>query len=128
MDRIPVEFSELLDRLRGKFRRGEVEENIGTGGLDHNDLRVHRWCAGFMRRTGNNHPVVIISQTVLQPQKIVLSKIVVLVEHADLGVRMMLKNIGCVDPRFSAIVRCKPIVQGKCSGSPQREAPLNTNS
>src|SRR5450755_470711 len=108
MDRMPIELGDLLDRLSGKFRRSDIEENIGAGRPDRHHLRVHRWCAGFIGRTGDDHPFIVVSQHVLQSQNIVPSEIIVLVEHTYPGVRIMLKDIGCVDARFSAVVRLQP--------------------
>ena len=34
MDGMPIELGDLLDRLSRKFRRRDIEEDIGTGGLD----------------------------------------------------------------------------------------------
>lgn len=47
--------------------------------------RVHRWRTGVIGRTGNNHPVVLIPQDILQSQYVVPSEVVILIEETDFG-------------------------------------------
>ncbi len=69
------------------------------------------WAANFgvpMLIVGNladDHLAVLVAQHVLQTENVILSKIVVLIQQADPGVRMVLQDVGRVDAGFGAVVR-----------------------
>ena len=42
VDRMPVEFGKLLDRLRCKFRGSDIDKDFRVRGLDRHHLGVHR--------------------------------------------------------------------------------------
>ena len=120
---MPVEFGDLLDRLRGEFRRADIDEDVGVGGLDRHHLGIHRRHADLVGHAGDDHAVIFVAQHVLQPEDVVLAEIVVLVEHAELGVGVMLQDVGGVDARFGPVVRLPADGPGEMLGiAPARGA------
>ena len=62
-----------------------------------NDLRVDGRVGGLVGRLDLDHRGRLVAEPVDQPLQIVLAEIVVLIEHADLGVGLVLQDVGRVD-------------------------------
>ena len=65
--------------------------------LQLDDVRVDRRIGDFVGVFGDDHRRCLVAEAVLQAVEIVLPEIVVLVEHGDLGVRLVLQDVLGVD-------------------------------
>ncbi len=101
---MPVQLGDLLDRLSGKFRRRDVDEDIGIGALDLHHLGIHRWRRGLVGGFDHDQLVRLVAQAFAQADDVVLAEVVVLIEHPDGLARMVLQDIGRVDPCFGLVV------------------------
>ena len=105
MHRIPFQFAELLDRLRGEFRRRDVDEDVGVGGLDLHHLRIHRRRGCLVGRFDHDQLAGLIAQPLAQPDHVILAEIVVLIHDADGLAGIILQDVGGVDARLDLIAR-----------------------
>src|SRR6516164_10219841 len=102
---MPVELGQLPDGLRRKFRGGDIDEDIGVGGSDGHDLGIDGGVGDLVGNAGNDYALVFVAQHVFQAENIVLAEVVVLIEQAQLGVRIMLQDVGRVDTPLRPVVR-----------------------
>ena len=125
---MPAELGDLLDRLGGLLRRGGAEEQIGAAVLDLEDLGIDGRLGQFVGNFRHDHLRGLVAEAGLQAVEIILAEVVVLIEHADLGVRMLLQNVLAVDAALDEVEGLKPIVHGKFFGSVNFDAPVAANS
>ena len=104
MQRLPADLGVLLDRLRCEFRRGDVDEHVGAGRLQLDDVGVDGRFGDFVAFLQDDHRCRLGAESVLEALQVVLTVIVVLVEDPDLGVRLLLQNVLGVDLRFALVV------------------------
>ena len=114
--RLPFDFVHLLDRLRREFRRGDVEEHVGAGRLQLDDMRIDGRLRGFVAFLGNDHRGRLGAEPVLQALDVIFAVIVVLIEHGDLGVRLFLENVLGVDLGLALVVGLPAHGPGKVLG------------
>ena len=127
--RLPADFVHLLDRLRREFRRGDVEEDVGVGRFQLDDVGVDGRLRDLVAFLGDDHRGRLGAEPVLQALEVVLAVIVVLVEDRDLGVRLFLQEILRIDLRLrSGSWAASPWSRGSSSGSFHLVAPVATNS
>ena len=104
LHRLPVEFGRLLDRLRAEFRRRDVVEQVGAGRFQRHHLRIDGRIGQFVGLLGDDHAGRLRPERVLQALDVILSEVVVLVEDADLGVRIIGQNVARIDVRLRLVV------------------------
>ena len=80
-----------LIAMVGEFRRGELDEDVGAGGLELGDLGVDAGVRHLVRRLG--HDRNLAAEAILQALDVVLAEAVVLIEDRDLAARMVLQQI-----------------------------------
>src|SRR3546814_10307958 len=90
---LPADLADLLDRLCGEFRRGDVEEDVGAGGFQVDDLRVDGGVGGFIGKFRDDHRLGLVAEPVLQAFDIVLTVIVVLEQDRDFRVGLVFLEI-----------------------------------
>ena len=98
VQRLPFDFGHLLDRLRREFRRCDVEEHVGVQRLQLDDVRIDGRLCDLEAFLDDDHRRRLGAETVFQAFQIILAVIIVLIEHGDLGVRLLLQDILRVDP------------------------------
>ena len=103
----------LLDRLRGEFRGRNVDEDVGAGALELDDVGIDRGLAGLVALLGDQDARSLLAEHILQPGDVILAEIVVGVEHHDLGVGLCLQDVFCEDPGFDAVAGLKAHGPGK---------------
>src|SRR3984893_11249949 len=99
----PTDFGGLADRLRRELRRCDVEEDIGAGGFQADDLGIDGGIGRFIRQLGDN--LDLVADRILQTLDVVLTVVVVLIEDRDLAIGMVLQDIFAVDAAFALVVR-----------------------
>ncbi len=101
--RLPADLGHLLDRLRGELRRRGVEEDIGAGSLQVDDLRVDGRIGRFVGQFRDDRHLA--GESVLETLHVVLTVVVVLVEDRDLALRVVLQQVLGVDAALALVVR-----------------------
>jgi hypothetical protein len=96
--RMPVDLGDFADRLRGEFGQGDVEQCVGAGRLQSDDLRIDGRVGHLVRRLSNDHRFRLVAERSLQRVEVVLAVIVVLVQHRDLRIRLLRQNEFCKTP------------------------------
>ncbi len=104
VDRIPSEFGHLADRLSREFGCAHVVEQVGADGLEFHDLGIDGRIGDLVGGLGDDHRCGLGAQSLLQTGKVVLAHIVVLIEYADLRVRIVGEDIARVDTTFGLII------------------------
>ena len=92
VQRMPVDVGDFADRLRGEFGQCDVEQCVGAGRLQRDDLRIDGRIGGLVGRLGDDHRLCLVAERGLQRVEVVLAVIVVLVQHRDLRIRLFLQN------------------------------------
>ncbi len=95
----------LADRLDGKFRRRDVEEDIGLGRGEVDDLRIDSGIGDFVAHFADHDRRGRGPQAIAEAFEEILAEIVVLVEHGDLGILHLLQHVGGVDAGLRLIDR-----------------------
>ena len=103
--RLPAELGDLLDRLRRLLRRRGAEEQVRAGVLDLEDLQIDGRIGDFVGGFRHDHLGRLVAEAGLDAVQVVLTEVVVLIEDADLGVRMILENVLAVDAALDEVVR-----------------------
>src|SRR6185437_13374271 len=86
MRRVRADVMRLADRLRREFRRRDVEEDIGAGSLQADDLRFDAGIGGLVADLLDDHRLGLAAKTIHHALDVVFAVIVILVEDADLGI------------------------------------------
>ena len=103
--RLPAELVILLDRLRRLLGRRGAEEQVGAGIPQLEDLRIDGRVGDLVGGFRHDHGRGLVAEAGLQPIQVILAEVVVLVEHADLGIRILLQNVLAVDAALDEVVR-----------------------
>src|SRR6202011_1441264 len=83
-----------------------VEKNIGAYSFKSNYLRVDSRLRGIVGEFCHNHALRCLgAKAVFESLDIVATRIVVLVENADLALRQVLHDVFCIDPPLGLIGR-----------------------
>ena len=104
----PAEFRRLPDRLGGEFRGCHVDQDIDSRRLHEQHLRVDGRISNIVCCFTNQHLALPCAKGFLQARKIVLAGLIVLVEQADLRVRMVVQDVACIDADLGSQVWCEP--------------------
>src|SRR6185312_13253975 len=102
--RLPLDLIDLLDRLRGEFRGGDVEEYVGARSLQLDDVIVDGGFGDLVAFLRHDHRGGLGAEAVLEALDVVFAVIVVLVEDGDLGVRLLLQEVLGIDMRLTLVV------------------------
>ena len=89
--------------MGGEFWDRGVDENIDAFRLHIDDLRVDGRIGGLVGSLDRDHRF-LFAEPVLQALQIVLTKIVVLIEHPDLAVGLLLQEVGRVDAALALVI------------------------
>ena len=116
MQRLPPDLRNLFDGLCGEFRGCDVDEHVGTSGFELDDVVVDGGFGGFKAFLGDDHRGGLGAEPVFEALEVVLAVIVVLIQHRDLGVRLLLQEVFGVDPGLALIVRLPSHGPGKILG------------
>ena len=85
--------------------------------------RVDGGHADLERHLADHQLGILIAQHVLQADEVIFAEVVVLIEDADGLARIILQDVGRIDPRFRAVARLQPDGPGKMLGiAPARGA------
>src|SRR5262249_3145118 len=103
MDRFPAEFGDFLDRLGSEFWCCNIEKNVGARRLEVNHLGINRRVGGLIGHLGHDFHLAV--EPVFQALEVVLAIIIILVEDADLSLRVVLQQILSIDVRFALVIR-----------------------
>src|SRR5271167_2745045 len=104
MERAPVEFVNLADGLCGRLGGGLLDQRINAGCLELDDLRIDRRIGEFVGSFSNDLRG-LGAEAGAQAFDVIFPEIVVLIEHADLGVRTYLQDIFGNDSAFCFKIR-----------------------
>ncbi len=97
MQRLPSDFGHLSDRHGAEFGDRDGEEEITAGRLHLDNLRIDTHVGGLVGILDLDHRRCLVAEPVDQPLQVVLAEIVVLIEHGDLAVGLVLQDVGRVD-------------------------------
>ena len=111
--RLPVELVDLLDRLRRLLRRRRREEQVRAGILDLEDLQIDGRVGDFVGGFRHDHLRRLVAEAGLDAVQVVLAEVVVLIEDADLGVRMFFQDVLAVDASLDEVVGVEAHRPGK---------------
>ncbi len=111
LQRPPTEFGGSLDRHDREFRRGELDEDVGAGGLELGHLGVDGGVGHLVWRLG--HDRHLATEAVLQPLQIFLAHAILLIEDGDPAAGMVLQQILRKNLRFSRVGRQEADGPGK---------------
>ena len=90
MQRLPAEFGDLADRLRRRLAGGDVVENVRAGFREVDELGIDGRIGQIVGLLHDHlGGAAGIRQHLLERAEEVAAEIVVLVENADLGVRLL---------------------------------------
>ena len=113
MHRPPFQLGHLLDCLGCEFRRRDVDEHVGAGALQLDDMGIDRGLAGLVALLGDQNAGRLVAEHFLQAGHVVLAEIVIGIEHRDFCIRPCLQNILREDSRLDAVARLKTHGPGK---------------
>ena len=116
VQRLPSDLGGFLDRLRGEFRRCDIDEHVGAARLQLDDMAVDGRLGGLIAFFGNDHRCGLGAEPIRETLQIVLAVIVILIEHRDLRVRLLLEDIFGVDLGFALVARLPSHGPGKVLG------------
>ena len=106
MQRLPAEFGHLADRLRRRLAGRDVVENIRARFREIDELRIDRRLGQIVGLLHDHlGGAAGIGQHLLEGAEEIAAEIVVLVEDADLGVRLHADDMLGEDARFGRIQR-----------------------
>ena len=91
---LPANLGCFFDGLGGKLGRCDVEESVGTAGLQADDLAVHRGVGHLVGDLGHNHGPGLVAQSVFKAFQIIFAIVIVLVQHGNLGTWLGFQNVG----------------------------------
>ena len=93
LHRGPIQLMDFLERLGCEFWSREVDQRIGAGSLQLDNLRIDRGGSQFVVRFCDDPGFGIVSQCFFEAGQIVLSIVVVLVENGDFCIGHVLENV-----------------------------------
>ena len=105
----------LADRLRRGLGRRLLDQRVDAGGLQLNDLRVDGWVGNFIGGLRNDQSR-LRAESRAQTLEIILPEIVVLVENADLCLRLGFEDVFGDDAAFGLEVGIERNGPGKLIG------------
>src|SRR5215831_9240120 len=108
MHRLPADLGRLADRLRRVFGDRDIQKYVSARGFEVDDLRIDGRVGCLVCRLQDDHRTRLFAEPVFEAFQIVFAVIVVLVQHTDLGVGVLVENVAGVDPRLALISRLKP--------------------
>ena len=104
MGGLPADVVGLPDRLHRELRDRHVEEHVGPGVLQIDDLRVDRRVRHLVALLEHDQLRGGGAEAVLHALDVVLPVVVVLIQDADLSVGDVLEDVRRVDPALGLVV------------------------
>src|SRR5262249_1337169 len=102
----PPDLSCLSDRLCGELRGALIKEDVGARGFERNNLRVDSGLRRIVGEFRHDHALCGLgTKAVFEAFDVVATRVVVLVENADLAMCQVLQNVICIDPPLCLIRR-----------------------
>jgi hypothetical protein len=101
---VPKGHSRLADRLSGEVRDSGIDEDIDAGGLHADHLRSDRGLRCLIGCCDDDHRLRLVAKAIFETVEIIFPEVVVLVQHADFAVRLVLGDIGGIDASFALII------------------------